>query len=106
MRDGDWKLVRPSIPELMVVTERDRAIDRALNYRQPDRITSVDDSPLPEFELEEPPAPLLFNLSTDPFEQRDLAPEHPERVRRMSAELDRWFESVERDRALAHATSG
>jgi arylsulfatase A len=106
MRDGDWKLVRPSIPELMVVTERDRAIDRALNHREPGRITSVDDSPLPELELEQPPAPLLFDLSTDPFEQRDLAPEHPEPVRRMSAELHRWFESVERDRAVANATSG
>src|ERR1044072_5265835 len=101
MRGGDWNLVRPSIPELMLVTERDRAVDRALNYRQPGRITSVDDSPLPEFEFERPPAPLLFALSTDPFEQHDRAHEHPQRVRRMSAELDRWFESVERDRATA-----
>jgi arylsulfatase A len=106
MRDGDWKLVRPAIPELMQVTEPDRAIDRALNYRQPGRITSVDTSPLPELDPGPPPAPLLFDLATDPFEETDLASEHPDRVRRMSGALDRWFESVERDRAMAVAAGG
>jgi len=99
MRDGDWKLVRPAIPALMQVTEPDRAIDRALNYREPGRITSIDDSPLPEFDPGAPPAPLLFDLASDPFEQHDLAAEQPERLGRMSAALDGWFVSVERDRA-------
>ncbi|MFN8222884.1 MAG: sulfatase-like hydrolase/transferase [Gaiellales bacterium] len=103
MRDGDWKLVRPAIPALMQVTERDRAIDRALNYGGPDRITEIDTSPLPEADPSPPRAPLLFDVAADPFEQQDLAAEHPERVRRMSGELDRWFESVERDRAAALA---
>ena len=99
MRDGDWKLVRPSIPELMVVTDRDRKIDRALNYLHEGRISAIDDSPLPEFEIDTPPAALLFDLASDPFEQNDLAAFHPERVRRMSTELESWFENVERDRA-------
>ena len=103
MRDGDWKFVRPAIPALMQVTEADRAIDRALNYRQPGRITSVDESPLPEIEPGPPPAPLLFDLATDPFEELDRAAEQPERVARMSEALDTWFESVERDRARAAA---
>jgi arylsulfatase A len=101
MRDGDWKLVRPWIDAVMKVTDPDRAIDRALNYVLPDRITSIDESPLPEFDVGTPPAPLLFDLASDPFEQTDLAAEEPERVARMSHSLDRWFESVERDRALA-----
>ncbi len=101
MRDGDWKLVRPSIPALMQVTEADRAIDRALNYRRPGAITRVDDSPLPEFDPGPPPAPLLFDVASDPFEQVDLAATHPERVARMGAALDAWFESVEADRAAA-----
>jgi arylsulfatase A-like enzyme len=101
MRDGDWKLVRPAIPALMQVTEGDRAIDRALNYGQGDAITSVDDSPLPEFDPAPPPAPLLFDVAADPFEQADLAAEHPDRVARMEAALDAWFESVEADRAVA-----
>ena len=103
MRDGDWKLVRPAIPELMQVTETDRAVDRALNYRQPERIATIDTSPLPEFTTGSPPAPLLFDLASDPFEHDDLAAEHPDRVRRMSDALERWFESVERDRADAVA---
>jgi arylsulfatase A len=101
MRDGDWKLVRPVIPQLMQVTDADRVIDRALNLHAPERIRVVDDSPLPEFDPGAPPEPLLFDLASDPFEQNDLAPEHPERVRRMSDALDRWFESVERARAAA-----
>ena len=99
MRDGDWKLVRPSIPATMQVTDPDRAVDRTLNNRWPDRITSVDDSPLPEFEIGVPPEPLLFDLAADPFEEHDLAAVHPERVARMDAALETWFEDVEADRA-------
>ncbi len=33
------------------------------------------------------PQPQLYNLANDPGEQHDLAAEHPERVRRMLAEL-------------------
>ncbi|MHB8643873.1 MAG: sulfatase-like hydrolase/transferase [Gaiellaceae bacterium] len=98
MRDGNWKLVRPTIPDLMRVTESDRAIDRALNLNQPDRITHVDTSQLPEFDIGEPPAALLFDVAADPFEQHDLAAEQPDRVARMTGELERWFESVEADR--------
>lgn len=108
MRDGDWKLVRPSIDGLMKVTDGDRLIDKALNYRGPDPITAVDDSPLPEFELGEPPAPLLFDLAADPCEQNDLASAEPGRVREMTVALERWFASVEADRAAIlddwHAT--
>ena len=57
MRDGDWKLVRPSIPALMQVTDGDRAIDRALNLHEPDRIMEVDRSPLPEFDAGRPSGP-------------------------------------------------
>ena len=99
VRDGDWKLVRPSVDALMKVTDEDRVIDKALNYRGPDPITSVDDSPLPEFELGIPPDPLLFDLAADPFEQNDLSLAEPERVREMSRALDAWFASVEADRA-------
>ncbi|MEO6605965.1 MAG: hypothetical protein ABIN55_10165 [Aeromicrobium sp.] len=99
VRDGDWKLVRPSIDALMKVTDEDRVIDKALNYRGPDPITWADDSPLPEFDLGEPPPPLLFDLAADPFEQNDLSSAEPDRVREMSLALDRWFASVEADRA-------
>ena len=99
MRDGDWKLVRPAIAETMKVTDSDRAIDRALNGRLPERITSIDTSPLPEFDIGVPPQPLLFNLAEDLFEEHDVATLHPERTARMSAALETWFEQVEADRA-------
>jgi arylsulfatase A len=99
MRDGEWKLVRPAIAATMQVTEPDRAIDRSLNNHLPDRITSVDTSPLPEFDIGVPPEPLLFNVANDPFEEHDLATVHPDRTRRMTAALEAWFEEVEADRA-------
>ena len=98
MRDGDWKLVRPTIPSTMKVTDGDRAIDRALNGHLPERARSVDTSPLPEFELDQRPDTLLFDLAADPFEQHDLAAAHPDRVARMTAALDGWFEEVEAER--------
>ena len=98
MRDGDWKLVRPEIAETMRVSEADRSIDRALNRNDPDRITRVDSSPLPELEIGDPPVPMLFDLASDPFEQCDIAADHPERVARMNAALEGWFEAVEADR--------
>jgi arylsulfatase A len=103
MRDGEWKLVRPEIPETMVVIEPDRAIDRAHNLHEPGRRSEIDASPLPEPELPPPPAPLLFDLRADPFEQHDLAADHPDRVRRMTAALESWFEEVEADRARGAA---
>ncbi len=99
IRDGEWKLVRPALPETMVVLDADRQADRALNARLPGRPTQIDASPLPDVEIVAPPRPLLFHLPTDPFEQVDLAARHPERVRRMNAELERWFEEIEADRA-------
>jgi hypothetical protein len=48
-----------------------------------------------------PPPGLLFDLAVDPFEEHDRASEEPERAQRMGEALDRWFESVERDRAMA-----
>jgi arylsulfatase A-like enzyme len=104
MRDGDWKLVRPAIPATMQVTDPDRAIDRALNNRLPERITSVDDSPLPEFDIGVPPEPLLFDLAADPFEEHDVAALHPERTARMNAVLETWFEDVEAERAAIRDT--
>jgi len=98
VRDGHWKLVRPPIPEFMKVTDRDRLIDRALNLHQEARIVHVDSSPLPEFDAGPAPAPMLFDIASDPFERNDVASAHPEKVATMTAELERWFDGVEQDR--------
>ncbi len=39
--------------------------------------------------------PQLFDLREDPGEQRDLAPERPERVAELTREFDAWWESVQ-----------
>jgi hypothetical protein len=75
MRDGEWKLVRST---------------RASR----ERITAVDDSSLPGFDLGRRPAPLPFNLRDDPFKQVDLAAQQPDCVARMTAAIELWFEDV------------
>ena len=98
MRDGPWKLVRPAIPETMTVDEADRLVDRGLNQWLDDRVTEIQVPERDEPVLDDVPAPLLFNVADDPFEQHDLAPGQPDRVRAMTAALESWFESVEADR--------
>lgn len=50
--------------------------------------------PKGESELE----PRLYDLSTDPGEEKDLAPENPDLRDRLNSTLNRWSETVETDR--------
>jgi arylsulfatase A-like enzyme len=98
MRDGQWKLVRPAIDELMRVRDDDWAMDVA---SKPDREGKFTDIVRDPVELPVPAAVApsqLFDLESDPLEEHDLAAAHPERVRRMEAELAAWFEEVEAER--------
>lgn len=98
MRDGNWKLVRPIIPEAMYLPPEELARDRAMKY-EPETITNVCRDPEPERTIPDPPAPLLFDLENDPYERRDLASANPNQLAAMQARLDQWFEEVEADRA-------
>ena len=61
--------------------------------------TSVKDIlPVPRMKNFPPEEPELFDLSSDPGEQNNLASENPSRVRKMLRELETWFEKVEADR--------
>jgi arylsulfatase A len=98
MRDGDWKLLCPTMREAMQVSAEDLALDRRLKY-EPEQVHGIDRSPYPARTLPDAPtAPLLFDLASDPYEQNDLAAAHPDRVRAMQSSLATWFESVEADR--------
>ena len=96
IRDGDWKLVRPQIPEAMTVPDI-KHLHTAM-YQHEYFIEHGIFTGDPEREIPPPPPPELYNIADDPLEQHDLAATHPQEVRRLERELDRWFESVERDR--------
>ncbi len=97
MRDGDWKLVWPGWGTTLDVLQSDLDTDAALKYADapPEKL---DDSPTPTFERPDDLAPLLFDLGADPGETTDLAAEHPDRVRSMTAAIADWFDDVERSR--------
>ena len=97
MRDGEWKLIRPSIREAMIVSLEDLDMDRRLKY-EPEGITDICRDPEPERLVPPPQPPLLFNIENDPYEKNDLADQHPERASKMLRELETWFESVEAER--------
>jgi len=100
MRDGDWKLVRPAIKETFWTDPAEQELDHAYR-REPWKEFEVITGPFPPRELPPPPPPELYNIADDPLERHNLADRYPERVSRMLAELETWFEEVEADRAAA-----
>lgn len=93
IRDGDWKLLRPRIPEAMEVLPLDTAHDHAVKYF-PERYDDIVREPEAGQRALSPPPPLLFNIADDPFEQRDLAERHPQKVATLEKALERWFVDV------------
>ena len=97
MRDGDWKLVRPAIGELMQVSRDDLAMD-VDSKSNPQKYSDIVRTPEPERASYVTPPAQLFNLSSDPLERNNLADRYPERVIRMTNQLAEWFEEVELER--------
>ena len=93
MRDGDWKLLRPQIPEAMAVSPIDSALDNAVKF-YPEQFDDIFAEPYPARSIPEPPPALLFNIADDPFEQVDLASQYPQKAATMEAALERWFMDV------------
>ncbi len=98
VRDGDWKLVRPVIPEAMETDPQEMAIDRRLL----DAPESFDPfwltAGFPERTLSAPSRPELYNLAQDPGEQQNLAATYPDRLSRLLRSLENWFDEVEAER--------
>ncbi len=99
MRDGDWKLYWPRIPEAMTKLSRD-SDDYHLNFNRPHVIKDVTNPPV-ERELSPPPSPQLYNIAADPYESQDVSTIYPDQVRQMSTALENWFEAVNIDRKQA-----
>ena len=96
MRDGDWKLLRPVIPEAMRTFEGGNL---KISMFNPEHFIEHGIlREMPERQVPPPPPPLLFNLAQDPLEQHDLAAKEPDRVHKMMRELENWFEEVETER--------
>lgn len=108
MRDGSWKLVRPMMagtrffsPEFYA-TPDDAALAKAfvaadIAHKQ-DPLSIRDLVPVPRLRLPSPEPLELYDLASDPGEQHDLAALHPDRVARMQARLEDWFDRIEADR--------
>ncbi|MAS38045.1 MAG: arylsulfatase [Anaerolineaceae bacterium] len=100
MRDGDWKLYWPRIPEAMVKLASDNE-DYHQNMHRPHLLEPVANPPVART-LSEPGAPQLYNINDDPYEANDLSAQQPDRLNRMKTTLENWFETVEKERASLH----
>jgi arylsulfatase A len=96
IRDGDWKLVRPAVRELMEVPDIEH-LHTSMYHPEVFEERGLLITPV-EREIPPAPAPELYDLAADPLERRDLAAERPEIVRRLVGRLEAWFEDVEADR--------
>lgn len=97
IRDGDWKLIFPTIPEAMQVFDGEWLEVSMYDY---DYFVEhgLIEGPDPERNLSKPGKPELYNISADPEERFDLAQKHPERVSNMQLALENWFDEVEAER--------
>jgi arylsulfatase A len=101
VREGDWKLVFPAIPEAMRVFDLEWL---AVSMYQPEYFIErgiIEDTE-PFRELPGPGQVELYNLSEDPGEARDLAEHNPDKVKSLSLKLENWFIQVEADRRRNH----
>ncbi|HRU02293.1 MAG TPA: hypothetical protein P5239_11390, partial [Victivallales bacterium] len=99
VRDGEWKLVRPAIPEAMKAPCCDPWL--RISMYEPERIIEhgLVTDPEPVRELSNPPPPELYNIHKDPLETVNMADQYPDIVHRLLRDLENWFEDVEQERA-------
>jgi arylsulfatase A-like enzyme len=99
MRDGEWKVVYPAI-DIPFAAAADqqlqaRYVELDIEYKYyPERIPSIRTDLIPERIPPTPPPPELYNIHDDPLEQHNLAQREPQRIARMLAALESWFEEV------------
>lgn len=97
IRDGNWKLIFPTIPEAMQVFDGEWLDVSMYNYEYFVEHGIVTD-PMPERNLSVPSEPELYNIADDPEECMNLAQQQPERVHAMRLALENWFDEVEEER--------
>jgi len=95
MRDQEWKLYLPKIPDLMKKLKHDDVWYQRM-FRLPHFFT--DTQPDPAFPKRKivttENKPILFNILEDPGEKHDLSDVYPDITKKMKLELENWFERV------------
>jgi len=99
-RDGDWKLVRPNMWEEAFTIGFGAEPWKTVALYLPEYF--IKNGIMENKDLvkapQEVPEPELYNISNDYMETIDLSKQYPERVKKMSEELDRWFKDIEAER--------
>ena len=96
IRDGDWKLVRPHMPEAMRVFDGHLL---AVSMYEPEHFIEGGLCPEhPPRTLGDAPPLELYNIADDPRELNDLAAQEADRVHRLNNDLENWFAEVEAER--------
>ncbi len=99
MREGDWKLVFPSIhipfasPGDQAMAETYVHLDIEYKYN-PERVPAIRSDLFPERILPAPPRPELYNIREDPLELSNVAELEPRRLALMVSDMETWFEEV------------
>ena len=96
VRTRDWKYIRNLHPEFLYTTHIDLAKNRdGLKYWRSWEAAAESNEQAAETvqRYRERPAEELYDLRSDPHEQRNLAadPNHAERVKALRAEVDEWM---------------
>jgi arylsulfatase A-like enzyme len=99
MRDGDWKLVFPSIhiPFASAIDQAmaDTYVNLDIEYKyNPESIPEIRTDLFPERILPAPPRPELYNIREDPLELNNLSEQEPSRLGLMVSAVETWFEEV------------
>jgi arylsulfatase A len=98
IRDGDWKLVRPSIAETMTVPDI-QWLHTCMYEHEYFLEHGVIRDLEPSRNIPAPGPPELYNVADDSLEQTNLAAQQPDVARRLLRELETWFDEVEAERA-------
>ncbi|MEZ4589828.1 MAG: sulfatase-like hydrolase/transferase [Chloroflexota bacterium] len=98
MRDGDWKLLFPVIPEAMELFGELQWLEKSMDDYDYFVQNGLLPGPLPERTIPPAGAPELYNIADDPEERHNLADAQPERVAAMRLALENWFDDVEAER--------
>ena len=98
IRDGDWKLIHPLVPEAFHVPDI-HWLDVSMYQPEHFLTNGIITDPAPEVDLPPAPASELYNIKDDPLEQNNLAAQQPQRVQQMERDLQAWFEDVCNDLA-------